>query len=179
MPDGSRIEPNRGIHVQQSVRRAKRRPGLMIAAGAISLAMLAAACGGDDDDGDATNTTTAGATTTAGGATTTGGGSDTTAAPATSAAPAEDTPVPGGTLRVGVEADTNGWVPAIMQCDSACQIRAKTMFETVTSVDPEGVSRTRTWPRASSRTTTTRCGPSRCAPASPSTTARSSTPPPW
>ena len=48
--------------------------------------------------------------------------------------------MPGGTLRVGVEADTNGWVPAIMQCDSACQIRAKTMFETVTSGDPEGKS---------------------------------------
>ncbi len=138
MPDGSRIEPNRGNHVQQSERRAKRRPGLMIAAGAITLAMLAAACGGDDDD-DSTNTTTAGATTTAGGATTTGGAATTEGGATTSAAPAEDTPVPGGTLRVGVEADTNGWMPAIMQCDSACQIRAKTFFETITSVDPEGV----------------------------------------
>jgi peptide/nickel transport system substrate-binding protein len=109
----------------------------MIAAGAIALAMVAAACGGDDDDGDSTNTTTAGATTTAGGATTTGGGTATTAAPDTTVPDAA--PTPGGTLRVGVEADTNGWVPAIMQCDSACQHRAKTVFETITSVDPEGV----------------------------------------
>jgi peptide/nickel transport system substrate-binding protein len=108
----------------------------MIAAGAVAFALIAAACGGDDDGGDSTDTTTGGATTTAGGATTTGG-ADTTAGATTTVA--DEAPTPGGTLRVGVEADTNGWVPAIMQCDSACQIRAKTVFETITSGDPDGV----------------------------------------
>jgi peptide/nickel transport system substrate-binding protein len=118
--------------VEHIHRRRRRRPGLIIAAGLISFGLIAAACGGDDDD-DASETTTAQATTTAGGATTTAGGGEATT---TSAAPSE-APTPGGTLRVGVEAETNGWVPAIMQCDSACQIRAKTVFETVTIVDDE------------------------------------------
>jgi ABC-type transport system substrate-binding protein len=121
------------MHVEHIHRRRRRRPGLIIAAGLISFGLIAAACGGDDDD-DASETTTAQATTTAGGATTTAGGGEATT---TSAAPSE-APTPGGTLRVGIEADTDGWVPAIMQCPQGCEIRARTMFEPLTYFDMEG-----------------------------------------
>jgi peptide/nickel transport system substrate-binding protein len=113
--------------------RRRRRPGLIIAAGLVSFGLIAAACGGDDDD-DASETTTAQATTTAAGATTTAGGGEAT----TTSAAASEAPQTGGILRVGGEAETNGWVPAIMQCDSFCQYRAKTMFETLTAVDEDG-----------------------------------------
>jgi peptide/nickel transport system substrate-binding protein len=101
---------------------------MLIAAGILGMSLVAAACGGGDDD-DTSPTT----------------GSENTAAP-TSAPPQTDvvpttaagvTVTPGGTLRVGVEADTNGWVPAIMQCDSACQIRARTFFEPLFALDQE------------------------------------------
>jgi ABC-type transport system substrate-binding protein len=97
---------------------------MLIAAGILGMSLVAAACGGGDDDDDAVDTTA---------------GASTSAAPQTNPPVATTVakPKPGGTLRVGVEADTNGWVPAIMQCDSACQIRARTFFEPLFTADLE------------------------------------------
>lgn len=112
--------------------RRKRRPGLLVAAGLISIGLIAAACGSDKKE---TTDTTTGATTTVGGATTTGGAAPTTAAATTTAAPK---PTPGGKLVVAVEAEAaNPWTPANVQCDSACQMRARTFYEPLTSYNDE------------------------------------------
>jgi len=106
--------------------RARRRsPGKLIAAGLVGFAILAAACG--DDGGNAQETTT-----TAG-----SGGSSTAVTPAPpSTTVAEEKPVPGGVLKVGVEAEVSpNWVPGQMQCDSACQLRARTFFEPLMALD--------------------------------------------
>ena len=119
--------------MQHKRRRISRRPGLIIGAGLVSLGLIAAACGGDDDS--STDTTTA---TTAGGATTTGatGGATTTAQAATTTAAPK--PVPGGKLIFAVEAEVaQPWTPANMQCDSACQVRARTFFEPLMATNAE------------------------------------------
>ena len=115
--------------MQQS-RRSVMRPGTLIAAGLVSLGLVAAACGGDNSS--STNTTAAGSNTTAasGGATTTAGGSTATTG--------SEKPVPGGKLTVRVEAEVgNPWTPQNMNCDSACETRARTFFEPLMALDKE------------------------------------------
>ena len=120
--------------MEQQHHRRKRRSGLLIAAGLISVGLIAAACGSDNKQSSNTTTTAGGASTTAGGATTTGAPATTAAATTTTAVK----PTPGGKLTVGVEAEVaNPWTPAAMQCDSSCQMRARTFFEPLGAFNDE------------------------------------------
>ncbi|MEN9805281.1 MAG: hypothetical protein RIS41_2128 [Actinomycetota bacterium] len=105
----------------KSASHVRRRPGVLIGAIAVSFGLLAAACGGDD-----------------GGSSSSGG--DTTAAPAETTAPTPatqppadtETPVPGGKLVMGLEADTSSpWTPAAMVCAISCHMVARTVYDTL------------------------------------------------
>lgn len=106
-----------------------RRVRLLVAT-LVTVGVVAAACGGDD--GDATDTT-ASPTTSAESTATSG-------APSTTQEAVD--PVRGGTLVVGVEAEVgNPWVPQEMNCDSSCQLRARTFFEPLMATGVDGVPR--------------------------------------
>jgi peptide/nickel transport system substrate-binding protein len=123
--------------VQHSTRAVRRRPGLLLAAGLVSIGLLAAACGGDDDD-DGGADTTAPATTAGGGTdTTTAGGTDTTSAPDTTAAP--ETPTPGGKLTMGIEAETGSpWRPAEATFAISGHMVAQSVYDPLMRGDDEG-----------------------------------------
>jgi len=94
----------------------------------LAFGVLAAACG-SDDSGSSAGTTAAG-----GGAATTasGGGAATTAA-------AAQTPVAGGKLVVGIEADTGSpWEPSKMLCATSCYVTIGSVYDTLTSVTDDG-----------------------------------------
>ena len=101
--------------------RTRRRPGVVIGAVAIAFGLVAAACGGDDGGSSS-------------------GGGETTAAPAETTAPApatqppaeDDTPVPGGKMVFGLEADTSSpWTPSAMVCAISCHMVARTVYDTL------------------------------------------------
>ena len=116
-------------------RRVRRKPGRFIAAGTISLCLIAAACGGDNSD-SATTTTAGGATTTAGSATT--GRARHHGAPATTAAP--NTPVQGGSLVMGIEADSfNPWTPAGTNCAVSCYVIFRSVYDPLALASDDGV----------------------------------------
>jgi ABC-type transport system substrate-binding protein len=95
--------------------------------------LIAGACGSKSDE--VAPPTTAAPATTAPGATT-------TIAPATTAPPPTVQPVYGGRIIVAGEAETaNAWVPETMNCDSYCQMRARTFYDplVVTNADLEPV----------------------------------------
>ncbi|MFZ9851360.1 MAG: ABC transporter substrate-binding protein [Ilumatobacteraceae bacterium] len=101
--------------------RTRRRPGVLIGAVAIAFGLVAAACGGDDGGSSS-------------------GGGETTAAPAETTAPApatqppadDDTPVPGGKMVFGLEADTaSPWTPADMTCAVSCHMVARTVYDSL------------------------------------------------
>ena len=106
----------------------RRRTGALLVAGGLALALVAAACG-SDDSGSSAGTTAAGggaATTAAGGA-------------ATTAAAAAETPVPGGKLVMGIEADTGSpWEPskALLAISGHTVIRS--IFDSLTIVTDDG-----------------------------------------
>lgn len=104
----------------KSLRQSRRRPGVLLGALAVSFGLVAAACGGGDSGSTGDD----------------GGG------PATE--PAQQTQAPladvvlGGTLVVGGEAEVaNPWLPAQMQCDSYCQMRARSFFDPLVTVDED------------------------------------------
>jgi peptide/nickel transport system substrate-binding protein len=82
------------------------------------ISMIAAACGGDDDD--------------SGGSTSGGGGANTTAAD-------DSTPVPGGEITYGLEAETNGGycLPEAQLAISGIQV-TRTIYDTLTAPDEDG-----------------------------------------
>jgi peptide/nickel transport system substrate-binding protein len=125
--------------VQHSPRWVTKRPGQLIGASLLALGLVAAACGGDNS-GTSPTTTSGGTATTASGATTTAGGTATTTA--TTAAATTTTaakPVAGGKITVRVEAEVgNPWLPANMNCDTACQTRARTFYEPLMAIDKDG-----------------------------------------
>jgi ABC-type transport system substrate-binding protein len=105
----------------------------------LSLGLLAAACSDKKDEvdtgGGGTDTTAAEEPTTTAG----GGGTDTTVAEetTTTAAPAVE-PVAGGKLVVAGEAEVaNPWLPSVMQCDSYCQMRARSFFDPLVVIDED------------------------------------------
>jgi ABC-type transport system substrate-binding protein len=116
-----------------------KRPGQLIAVSLVTLGIVAAACGGDNSS--SSPTTTAGGTATTA-TTAAGGGTATTASPATTAAATTTTaakPTAGGKITVRVEAEVgNPWEPANMNCDSPCQTRAKTFFDSLMAFDTTG-----------------------------------------
>ena len=126
-------------------RRARRRPGMVVVAGLASFALLAAACGDKKDDNTVTPSGTDAPTVTEAQAP-----AETTAAPATEDSAAATTeapvvteppapePVMGGRVVVAGEAEAaNPWTPAAVQCDSFCQMRARTFFDPLVVVDDE------------------------------------------
>ena len=121
------------------VRQRQRSGKRIITAVVLSLGLIAASCG-KKDNGNATDVTTGGTTATTQAPS---GGTEATVAPAeTSVAettPAETTPAvtvtPGGEITVSGEAEvTNPWIPALMQCDSYCQERARSFFDPIAAV---------------------------------------------
>lgn len=116
------------------VRTGRRKTATTAVASLAAFSLILAACGGDDDgavspDTDATEETTAAEeeSTTA----------EETTVPVVTEAPApEIEPTYGGTIAVGIEADTaNPWVPAAMQCAVGCQVVARTFYDPLVVVN--------------------------------------------
>lgn len=104
----------------KSLRQSRRRPGVLLGALAVSFGLVAAACGGGDS-----------------GSTGDDGGGPATEPVQQTQAPLADV-VLGGTLVVGGEAEVaNPWLPAQMQCDSYCQMRARSFFDPLVTVDED------------------------------------------
>lgn len=89
----------------------------------VSFVLVAAACGDKSDSVDGGDTSDApGASTTA---------------PAATLAPTVD-PVEGGKIIFAGEAETsNPWQPQQMTCDSFCQMRARTFYDTLVAIDQD------------------------------------------
>ncbi len=114
--------------------RSNGRTGRFAAAALISLGLIAAACSDKDED-----------TTSDGGDTeqTDGGDTDGTdpveTTPIVTDPPITDPPVEaayGGSIVVAGEAEvSNPWTPSAMQCDSFCQMRARTFYDPLVVVD--------------------------------------------
>jgi peptide/nickel transport system substrate-binding protein len=112
----------------------------------VAFSLVAAACGGDDDD-DAVSEDTATEATEApedteggddGAETTEAPAADTTAPVVTEPPASEFDPVFGGRLVVAGEAEVaNPWTPAAMQCDSFCQMRARTFYDPLVVINEE------------------------------------------
>jgi peptide/nickel transport system substrate-binding protein len=117
------------------------------AAALITFSLVAAACGNKQDDdtvagGDTATTQAETETTDAGdGGETDGEGTtapEPTAPVVTEPPASEFEPVFGGRLVVAGEAETaNPWLPGVMQCDSFCQMRARTFYDPLVVVDDE------------------------------------------
>lgn len=112
------VSADKGEYIVKSLRQSRRRPGILLGVLAVSFGLIAASCGGNDS----------------------GSSGDSNGGPATE--PAQQTQAPvaevvlGGTLVVGGEAEvTNPWLPAQMQCDSFCQMRARSFFDPLVTVD--------------------------------------------
>jgi peptide/nickel transport system substrate-binding protein len=109
----------------------------------VSLGLVAVACGGDDNNSSTvTSGTTAG--TTAAAPETTAASSATTAAPSGTEAAAPTTeaalqPVPGGSLVMGIEADTSSpWRPSEMLCAISCHQVIRNIYDTLTMPNDKG-----------------------------------------
>jgi len=117
-------------------RHRRPSPGRLLAAGVVGLGLVAAACGSSAKSGSSTSTSAGGGTTTA--STSAGPTTSITVPVNTTSAPAVDKPVMGGKVTVGVEAEVaHAWDPRVMQCDVACQTRARTVFEPLMSVSAD------------------------------------------
>jgi ABC-type transport system substrate-binding protein len=104
---------------------------VLLAAAGAALSLIAAACGGGDDGGGGAATgATSPAPTDVGTTPVSVGGSEApSTAPGTTEAPAE-TPVPGGKVIMGVEADVGSpWMPAEMVCDISCHQMISTVYD--------------------------------------------------
>ena len=114
---------------------AKRGSGKVFAAVVITVGLVAAACGGGDDgESTPTEVSQGGSDTTT--AATTAGTTGATEPPATNAPPPtaapEVVPVPGGSLVMGVEADTSSpWRPSEMVCAISCHQVIRNIYDTL------------------------------------------------
>jgi len=123
--------------------RSSRRNTKLGVAALVSFALIAAACGGSDgDSGDGGQSTDATANTDA---TDGDGETEGTDAPVDTEAEieedtieAESDPVPGGTLRFGMEADVDGINPTSSALSSPGLMMAGTVFDTLAVYDTEG-----------------------------------------
>ena len=107
--------------------RSHRRGVRGAAASLVALTLVLAACGGSDDSSVSPDTTAA---TDTGGETT---------EPEVTAAPAPEVEATyGGSVVVGIEADTaNPWIPANMQCAAGCQMVSRTFFDPLIVVNTD------------------------------------------
>jgi peptide/nickel transport system substrate-binding protein len=88
----------------------------------VALSMVAVACGGDDDAADTPDDTT-----------------ETTAAPDDEPDDDEgDQPVYGGTLTVGLEAETNNWLPGLYSGANSGTIVARSVYDAVAARGEDG-----------------------------------------
>jgi peptide/nickel transport system substrate-binding protein len=119
------------MQVLSSKRVGRRRSAVLAAV--VSLALIAGACGNKkDEDSVGGGDDTTPATEAPGGTDAAPDGTD--AASTTTEAPIE--PVYGGTLVVAGEAEAaNPWTPAAVQCDSFCQMRARTFYDPIVVVN--------------------------------------------
>lgn len=116
----------------------RNRVSRSLLAALTSLGLVAAACSNKKDDGDISSDTTvtdgSGSPTTEGGDTTV----EQTTIPPTNP-PITDPTVEvtmGGKLVVAGEAEVaNPWTPGAMQCDSFCQMRARTFYDPIITID--------------------------------------------
>jgi peptide/nickel transport system substrate-binding protein len=121
-------------------RAAPRRTKRALAA-VVGLALLAAACGDKKSDdavegGDGTEAPDGTEATDATDAPEVTDATEDTAPPET-AAPVDEI-VTGGKIIMAVEAETGSpWTPANMQCDSGCQMRSRTFYDTLTATDQD------------------------------------------
>jgi len=126
----------------------------------LALALVAAACGGGDDSSSPADTTGGSQATSGTDASTPGGSSNgessngTSATDASSPNPDNQTPpdqpetpvetpksnpVYGGTLTMGLEAETGqGWNPATTQCAPSCHVIMRTVFDSLFYEDADG-----------------------------------------
>ncbi len=122
--------------------RRGRRAALAVL---VSFGLVAAACGnkkdetsvdaGTDDSEVATETSAAVTEETDGDTPTTDAETPVEETTTTAAAVA---PVLGGKLIVAGEAEAaNGWLPSVVQCDSFCQERARTFYDSLVTVDKD------------------------------------------
>ncbi len=126
MQPTSNTNDNEGEPMGTTERSARRRPGVMLGAVVVSLALVAGACSKKDNNGSSAGTTKPTTAGTAAGGTTPG------TTPSTEPAAK---PVAGGKLVVSGEAEVGSpWTPAAMQCDSYCYQRAKSFFDSVAAV---------------------------------------------
>jgi ABC-type transport system substrate-binding protein len=96
----------------------------------VSLSLVAAACSDKKDDDSVTIGTDATVEDTSPEATTGDTATEATAPVVTDAPESEFDPVMGGKIVVAGEAETaNPWTPADMNCDSFCQMRARTFYD--------------------------------------------------
>jgi peptide/nickel transport system substrate-binding protein len=127
--------------------RSSRRTTKLGVAALVSFALVAAACGGSDDDSSDGGETTDAVENTDATDGDEGGDTEATDAPVvTEAEIEEDTieddtdPVPGGTLRFGLEADVDGLNPTSSALSSPGLMMAGTVFDTVAVYDTDGVA---------------------------------------
>jgi peptide/nickel transport system substrate-binding protein len=131
-------------------KRSSRRATTYGVAVLVSLSLVAAACGGSDDDGadDTTGTDTEETTAEETGDTT---APDTEGTEPTGTEVVEgeleeevvevdETPVPGGTLRYGLEADVDGLNPTSSALSAPGLMMANAVFDTLTAYDVDGVA---------------------------------------
>lgn len=104
-------------------RSTQRRRGVALAATVMSFALIAGACSSDSGNG------TAGTT----GGSTSGSTADTTAGTEVKA-----TPVDGGTLRYGLEADVDGLNPTASALSAPGYVMAEAVFDTLARVAADG-----------------------------------------
>jgi len=103
--------------------RASRRPKIALAGAALAFGLLVAACGGGDDGGSSGTEAPAGSEAPS--------GSD---APSATEAPSgtdpAKVPMPGGTLVMGLEAETSDpWRPSEMVCAISCHMVARSVYD--------------------------------------------------
>src|SRR5207344_2653298 len=116
---GAALNPSKlqGGSVRRSSGRS-RRTVFGFAAALLALGLVAAACGSDDSSSGSGTTAGGGAGTTA------GGGAGTTAA-------STETPVAGGKLVVGIEADSGSpWEPSKVLCAASCYVTVGGIYDT-------------------------------------------------
>ena len=117
---------------------SKGRSARFAVAAAVSLALVAAACSDKKDDDSVSIGTDATSEDTTPEATTGDTASEATAPVVTDAPASEFAPVMGGKIVVAGEAETaNPWTPANMNCDSFCQMRARTFYDPLVVINTD------------------------------------------
>jgi len=127
------------VHIRQ---RSSRR---LIAAALVSLGLVAVACGGSDKNSSSVTAGTTAGTTAAAPETTAAATATTAAAPTGTEAAAPTTeaalkPVAGGSIVMGIEADTSSpWRPSEMLCAISCHQVIRNIYDTLAMPNDKGV----------------------------------------